>query len=123
MTRYIVPSGDIEDGSLCLFVLKFHDAGDLDVGDEDHTGVLVVEWSETLEDGVDELLGDGGDDHDEGIVLVESNVACVESVAPFSGDVVDDGVSFDAGAIEEIGDEGLMLTGEDDFQFLERVEV
>ena len=104
-------------------ILKFHHAGDLDVGDEDDTGVLVVEWSETLEDGADELFGDGGDDHDEGIVLVESDVTSVESMASFSGDVVDDGVAFYSCTIKEIGSEGLVLTGENDFQFLERVEV
>jgi len=30
---------------------------------------------------------------------------------PFSQDVADDGISFETGTIEEIGDGGLMLTG------------
>src|SRR3569832_2168887 len=59
---------------------EFHQAGHLDIGNKHHARVFVVEGREPLEDGLHEMLGHGGDDHDQHVILVEHEMAFVEAV-------------------------------------------
>src|SRR3569832_2017687 len=102
---------------------EFHQAGHLDIGNKHHARVFVVEGREPLEDGLHEMLGHGGDDHDQHVILVEHEMAFVEAVTPLAGQIVDDGVALDPRPVEDVRDERLVLTVQDDLQFLERTEI
>src|SRR3569833_1758521 len=102
---------------------EFHQAGHLDVGNEHHARVFVVEGREPLEDGFYQLLGHGGDDHDQHVVLVEHEMAFVEAVAPLAGQVVDDGVTLHPCSVQDVRDECPVLTVQYDLLFHERAEI
>ena len=103
--------------------LELDQPGHLYVGYEHDTGVLVEIWRETFQQRVDQFLGDGGDDHDEYIILVEHQVPLVKAVTALAGKIVDDRVALHAGAVEQVGGELLPLALHDDLEFLERTEI
>jgi hypothetical protein len=81
--------------------------------------VAVEEGGQALEDGVGDVLGDGGDDHHQHVVLVEHEVGVVGAVAALAGEVVEHGPAADAGALQQVQHEVLLLALDDDLQLLQ----
>ena len=100
------------------FVGELHHPGHFDIRDENHTGVLVIEGRQSFKDRSNQFSRDGRDDHDEGIIFVEHHRAGVASVTSLPRGIVNDGLTLDAGRIEEVRDKNLMLASQNDLQFL-----
>ena len=85
--------------------------------------MFVKEGGEAFQYGGEQFFRYGGDDHHQYIVFVEHQVALMKAMGAFAGEVVDDGVALDAGAVQQVGGEGAVFAAQDDFQFLQRAEV
>ena len=97
---------------------ELHHPGHFDIRDENQTGVFVIEGRQFFKDRSNQFFRDGRDDHDEGIIFVEHHMAGVASVTSLPREIVNDGLTLDAGRIEEVRDKNLMLASQNDLQFL-----